>query len=67
MRQSAISINNLYKSFGNKEVIHDLSFDVKEGEIFAFLGANGSGKTTHAGGRRWGLVWRRGEPDRGRR
>lgn len=32
--------------FGNKTVIKDLSFEVKKGEIFGFLGANGSGKTT---------------------
>ncbi|MBR3332506.1 ATP-binding cassette domain-containing protein [Candidatus Saccharibacteria bacterium] len=32
--------------FGDKEVIKDLSFDVKKGEIFGLLGANGSGKTT---------------------
>lgn len=44
--QSIISVKNFSKSFGNLKVIHDLSFDVNEGEIFAFLGANGSGKTT---------------------
>ena len=32
--------------FGDKTVISDLSFDVKKGEIFGLLGANGSGKTT---------------------
>ncbi|MBO7718268.1 ATP-binding cassette domain-containing protein [Candidatus Saccharibacteria bacterium] len=32
--------------FGNKTVIEDLSFNVKKGEIFGLLGANGSGKTT---------------------
>ncbi|MBR3324219.1 ATP-binding cassette domain-containing protein [Candidatus Saccharibacteria bacterium] len=32
--------------FGNKTIIKDLSFDVRAGEIFGFLGANGSGKTT---------------------
>lgn len=43
---NVIQVNNFSKSFGSKEVIQDLSFEVKEGEIFAFLGANGSGKTT---------------------
>ena len=32
--------------FGSKRVINDLNFDVKKGEIFGFLGSNGSGKTT---------------------
>ena len=32
--------------FGSKRVIDDLNFDVKKGEIFGFLGSNGSGKTT---------------------
>ncbi len=41
-----ISIKNFSKSFDSLRVIEDLSFDVKEGEIFAYLGANGSGKTT---------------------
>lgn len=45
-----ISVNNFSKSFstpsGKKNVIDDLSFDVEPGEVFAFLGANGSGKTT---------------------
>lgn len=42
----AISVTNFSKNFGYKQVIHDLSFEVEQGEIFAFLGANGSGKTT---------------------
>ena len=41
-----ISIKNFYKSFGDNKVISDLSFDVKDGDIFAFLGQNASGKTT---------------------
>lgn len=41
-----ISVNNFSKSFGETKVVDDLSFAVKAGEIFAFLGANGSGKTT---------------------
>jgi ABC-2 type transport system ATP-binding protein len=41
-----ITISNFSKSFGEKVVVQDLSFDVNPGEVFAFLGANGSGKTT---------------------
>jgi ABC-2 type transport system ATP-binding protein len=41
-----IDIRNFSKAFGPKTVVADLSFNVGKGEIFAFLGANGSGKTT---------------------
>ena len=44
--EKAIEIKNFRKSFGDNVVINDLSFDVNPGEVFAFLGANGSGKTT---------------------
>lgn len=42
----AIEVNNLKKRFGSVEAVKDLSFVVKEGELFAFLGANGAGKST---------------------
>jgi ABC-2 type transport system ATP-binding protein len=41
-----ISVENLVKKFGNFTANDMLTFDVKEGEIFGFLGANGAGKTT---------------------
>ena len=41
-----IEIKNLSKSFGEVKAVDDLSFKVKEGELFAFLGTNGAGKST---------------------
>src|SRR3989440_3875166 len=42
----AIDVHGLSKSFGGREVVHDLSIQVKRGTIYGFLGPNGSGKTT---------------------
>lgn len=44
--KNIVEIKNFQMKFGNKTVIKDLSFEVKAGEIFGLLGANGSGKTT---------------------
>jgi ABC-2 type transport system ATP-binding protein len=41
-----VEIRHFKMSFGYKTVIKDLSFDVFRGEVFGFLGSNGSGKTT---------------------
>jgi ABC-2 type transport system ATP-binding protein len=41
-----ISVKNFRMRFGSKTVIEDLSFEVRQGEVFGFLGSNGSGKTT---------------------
>jgi len=43
---AAIDVHGLNKSFGHKHVVTDLSLQVQTGEIFGFLGPNGSGKTT---------------------
>ena len=41
-----LSVEKLKVSYGQSEVIHDLSFDVKPAEIVAIMGRNGMGKTT---------------------
>ncbi|ABE61603.1 ABC transporter related protein [Nitrobacter hamburgensis X14] len=42
----AIEVSGLSKSFNGREVVHDLSMQVKRGMVYGFLGPNGSGKTT---------------------
>ncbi len=42
----AIDVHGLNKRFGSKHVVKDVSLQVRRGEIFGFLGPNGSGKTT---------------------
>ncbi len=41
-----IEIKNLKKYYGDKKAVDDISFEVQDGEIFAFIGHNGAGKTT---------------------
>ena len=43
---NSISVNNLTKRFGDFTSVDSISFDVKKGEVFGFLGANGAGKST---------------------
>jgi len=43
---SAISVKDLTKSYGDHEAVKGISFNVEEGELFAFLGENGAGKST---------------------
>ena len=43
---NVIEVEHLVKAFGNFHAVDDISFSVKRGEIFGFLGANGAGKTT---------------------
>ena len=46
MEQHIIEIEHLNKSFGEVRAVQDLSFHVRQGELFAFLGVNGAGKST---------------------
>lgn len=44
--ENVIEVEHLVKAFGTFKAVNDISFKVKRGEIFGFLGANGAGKTT---------------------
>ncbi len=44
--ENVIEVEHLVKAFGTFHAVDDISFNVKRGEIFGFLGANGAGKTT---------------------
>ena len=46
MDQHIIEISHLNKAFGSVKAVNDLSFHVRPGELFAFLGVNGAGKST---------------------
>ncbi|WP_289014588.1 amino acid ABC transporter ATP-binding protein [uncultured Granulicatella sp.] len=46
MSEAVISIQNLSKTFGNNEVLKDISFEVKQGEVVTIIGSSGSGKST---------------------
>ena len=45
-QENVIEVSHLVKAFGDFHAVDDISFSVKRGEIFGFLGANGAGKTT---------------------
>ena len=46
MSDTIIQVKNLVIAFGDFKAVNDISFEVRRGEIFGFLGANGAGKTT---------------------
>ena len=45
-QENVIEVKHLVKAFGSFHAVDDISFSVRRGEIFGFLGANGAGKTT---------------------
>ena len=47
--QNSIKVINLKKSYGTKEAVKNINFEIKENEIIGLLGPNGSGKTTTIG------------------
>ena len=47
--QNTIKVTNLKKSYGTKEAVKNINFEIKENEIIGLLGPNGSGKTTTIG------------------
>jgi ABC-2 type transport system ATP-binding protein len=46
MAENAVEVRDLTRRFGDFAAVDGLTFEVRPGEVFAFLGANGSGKTT---------------------
>lgn len=46
MTETVLQLDNVSKKIGQKEIVHNISFDVRKGEVFGLLGPNGAGKTT---------------------
>lgn len=45
-KKVALAVKNVNKTIGKRQILHDISFEAYEGEVFGFLGPNGAGKTT---------------------
>ena len=46
MSESIISLRGIQKSYGKHQVLHNITLDIKKGDIFGLIGRNGAGKTT---------------------
>jgi len=46
MNSTSVIVTDLSKTYGNKEALRNISFEVKKGELFGFIGPDGAGKTT---------------------
>src|SRR5699024_20913 len=46
LMETVLKIDGLNKSFKDKQVLHNITFEVKKGEVMAILGPNGAGKST---------------------
>ena len=44
--ENILECKNLCKTFGKKQILHNVSFEIKKGDILGFIGPNGAGKTT---------------------
>ena len=44
--KKAIEVSNLVKQYGDATAVNNISFEVEQGSLFAFLGENGAGKST---------------------
>lgn len=48
-----LDVNNLTKTFGNKKAVNDVSFTIKEGEVFSLIGPNSSWKNNDCKNNCW--------------
>ena len=46
MNRVILSLKNIDKTYGKEQVLHNISFDIEQGEICGLIGENGAGKTT---------------------